>query len=117
MLGPRGLEDICPGFGENTSLKTLRLGDNAIGASDEDAEALEKFAAVLLKHSSIMGVDIMHNKIGTSGGAILLPAVSENNNITEFKVDANMDGVVFKSLFKVSSKKGKAKKGKGKKKK
>ena len=104
---------ICAGLSENTSLKTFRLGDNSIGQTDDDAEALEMFASVLVKHPSIIGIDLLHNTIGTRGGTLLLPAVRDNKQISEFKVDSKMDDELFKSLFKVST----SKKSKGKKKK
>jgi len=112
-IGGLGLKDMCVGLSENTSVKTLRLGDNAIGQTDNDVEALEMFASALVKHPSIIGVDLLHNTIGTVGGSLLLPAVRDNKRISEFKVDSTMDDELFKSLFKVST----AKKSKGKKKK
>ena len=104
----------------NTSLKTLRLGDNSIGGqTEDDAKALEQFALVLAKHTSIVAVDLMYNVIGTEGGTLLLPAVRDNKQITEFKVDSKMDDELYKSLFRASAgkkgKKGKGKKGKKKK--
>lgn len=112
------MKDICIGLGENTSLKTFRFGDNGIGQADHDAEALEVFAGVLVKHPSIIGVDLLHNKIGTRGGTLLLPAVRDNKKISEFKVDSKMDDELFKSLFKAGTgtkkKKGKKKKKKKK---
>ena len=104
---------MCPGLNENTSLKTLRLGDNAIGRTPDDAEALELFSRALVRHPTLLGVDLLHNDIGTRGGTLLLPAVRENARLSEFKVDANMDDGVFRELFKAS----KTKTGKGKKKK
>ena len=63
--------------------------------------------------------DLLHNRIGNEGGSLLLPALRENKQLTEFKVDTQMDEELFKALFRSSatSKKGKAKKGKAKKKK
>lgn len=101
------------------SLKTLRLADNSIGQTDDDARALKTFAGILAIHPAVMAVDLHHNHIGNGGGTLLLPAVSANLQITEFKVDSKMDDQLFKSLFRASlgaKKKGKAKKGKKKKK-
>ena len=112
-IGGLGLIDICSGLLENGSLKTLRLGDNSIGQTDDDAKALEMFASVLAKHPSIMAVDLLHNDIGTDGGTLLLPAIRDNKQITEFKCDSRMDDTLFNSLFRVST----AKKSKGSKKK
>ena len=54
-------------------------------------------------HPSLVAVDLMHNRIGTTGGTLLLPVVTENKRLTEFKVDSNMDNDVFKALFRVSA--------------
>ncbi|KAL7548606.1 hypothetical protein ACHAWF_011878 [Thalassiosira exigua] len=116
QMGGIGLGDICNGLEENASIKTLRLGDNSIGQADNDLTALQQFATVLAKHPSIVAVDIMHNRIGTEGGTLLLPAIRDNKQLTEFKVDSNMDGALFKSLFRVTAKKA-GKKGKKKSKK
>lgn len=114
-LGGAGLLAICDGgLAINTSLKTFRLGDNSLGQTDIDAKALETFASCLAKHNAIMAVDLMHNKIGTVGGTLLLPAVQDNKKITEFKVDASsMDDELFKALFRSGAEKS----SKGKKKK
>ncbi|KAL7542773.1 hypothetical protein ACHAXR_012385, partial [Thalassiosira sp. AJA248-18] len=115
-IGPLGLIDICDGLNENTSLKTFRLGDNSVEQTNDDAKALDMFAGVLAKHPSIMAVDFLHNKIGTGGGTRLLPAVHDNKQITEFKVDSrSMCDQLFQSLFRASTSKKKGKKGKGKK--
>lgn len=106
------MKHMCVGLSKNTSLKTLRLGDNAIGQTQEDAEALEDFSRILATHPTVLGVDLLHNNIGTQGGTLLLPAVQENARLSEFKVDANMDDDLFRSLFKASN----PKKSKGKKK-
>ena len=101
---------------ENTKLKTFRLGDNSVGQSNDDAKALHKFAAAISRHPAIIAVDLLHNPIGTDGGTLLLPAVRDNKQITEFKVCSKMDDDLYKSLFRAST--GSKKKGaKGKKKK
>ena len=102
-LGCSGLRDISDGMVENTSLITLRLGDISVGQSDDDAKALGLFAGVLVKHPTIVAIDIMHNHIGDKGGNLLLPAVTENSRITDFKVDSRMDSELFKTLFRVSA--------------
>lgn len=102
QLGGLGLFDMCDGLSENTSLKTLRLAENAIGQSDDDLMALGKFGGILVKHASIVSVDLLFNHIGTQGGNLLLPAVAGNTRITEFKVDPRMDNALFQSLFRVS---------------
>ena len=109
-LGGIGLLDICEGLGCNSILKILRLADNSI--CQDDTTALEKFAGVLAKHPSLIAVDMLHNKIGTTGGQLLLPAIRDKTQITEFKVDSRMDDELFKSLFRAStaSKKKKGKK-------
>ncbi|KAL9188584.1 hypothetical protein ACHAXT_006962 [Thalassiosira profunda] len=118
-LGGNGLIDICQGLKENTCLKTFRFGDNALGHTDVDLQALEALATVLASHPAIVGVDLLHNRIGSKGGSLLLPALQANKQLTEFKVDTSLDEELFKALFRSSaaSKKGKAKKGKAKKKK
>lgn len=104
MIGGSGLIAFCDGLGANASLKTLRLGDNSISCqTDDDARALSSFADVLVKHPSLLAIDLLHNKIGTNGGKLLIPAVRDNKQITEFKVDAKMDDEVFKLLFRVST--------------
>lgn len=102
QLGGLGLFDICEGLSLNTSLKTLRLAENAIGQTDDDSKALGKFAGILMKHVSIISVDMLYNNIGTSGGTLLLPAVAANTRIIELKVDPRMDNALFQSLFRVS---------------
>ena len=103
-LGCIGLRDmLSEGMNDNTNLKTLRLADNSIGQTDDDFKTLESFAIFLMKHPSLIAVDLMHNRIGTKGGTLLLPAVTENKRLTEFKVDSNMDNEVFKALFRVSA--------------
>ena len=102
QLGGSGLFDMCAGLCENISMKTLRLADNAIGQTDEDAKALGTFAGVLGRHMAIKSVDLMHNNIGTQGGTILLSAVKDNDRIKEFKVDPRMENELFKSLFRFS---------------
>ena len=116
-LGGNGLIDICQGLKDNTSLKTFRYGDNSLGHTDVDLQALEALATVLASHPTIVGVDLLHNRIGNEGGSLLLPALQENKQITEFKVDTQMDEELFKALFRssASTKKGKAKKPKAKK--
>lgn len=102
QLGALGLLDMCDGLGENKSLKTLRLAENAIGQTDDDLKALGRFADALMKNKSIISVDILYNNIGNSGGTVLLPAISANTRITEFKVDPRMDNALFQALFRVS---------------
>lgn len=111
-----GLADICIGLMQNTSLKTFRLADNQVGQSEPDVKALELFSNVLVKHPALIAVDLLHNKIGTKGGALLVPCVRENKQITTFKVDSNMDDEIYKELFRVCQPK-KASKKKSKKKK
>jgi hypothetical protein len=101
-LGCFGLGDISDGMVENTSLKTLRLADIKVGQSDDDAKALGMFAGALVKHPTIVAIDLMHNHIGNKGGNLLL-AATENSRITEFKVDSRMDSELFKTLFRVSA--------------
>lgn len=102
-LSALGLRDICLGMDLNSSLKILRLADISVGQSDDDAEALGMFAGVLVKHPSIVAVDLSHNNIGTKGGNVILPAVTENKRITEFKVDSRMDEELYKALFRASA--------------
>jgi len=102
-LGCSGLRDISDGLVENTSLKTLRLADISVGQSDDDVKVLGMFAGVLVRHPTIIAIDVMHNHIGNIGGNILLPAVTENSRITDFKVDSRMDSELFKTLFRVSA--------------
>lgn len=111
-----GLIDLCDGLMVNSSLKTLRLGENSIGQSEEDMSSLEKFADVLSK-TSLIAVDLLHNRIGSKGGSILLHAVRENSRLSEFKVDMNMDEDVYNALFKMSVQKTEKKRKSSKKKK
>ena len=112
------MKGICAGLRVNTALKTFRLGDNSIGRTPEDGEALEAFASVLVAHLALLGVGLLHNDIGTAGGTRLLSAVLENARLLEFKVDVNMDDALFVALFKSSApEKGKGKKKRKKKKK
>ena len=119
QIGCVGLTDICTaGLAENSSLKTLRIADNLIGQTDDDARALETLAEVLSKHPSLIGVDLNYNRIGNRGGEILVPAIRDNKQLTEFKVDpSGMEEDLFKVLYRASSTAKKKKKGKGKKKK
>lgn len=67
-LGGTGLDDLCTGLLENTSLKTLRLADNGINhQSDDDVKGLEELSTVLVQHPSLIAVDINHNNIGDRG--------------------------------------------------
>jgi hypothetical protein len=102
-LGCSGLRDISNGLVENTTLKTLRLADISVGQSDDDVKVLGMFAGVLVRHPTIIAIDVMHNNIGNIGGNLLLPAVTENSRITDFKVDSRMDSELFKTLFRVSA--------------
>lgn len=121
QIGCVGLTDICTaGLDENSSLKTLRIADNLIGQTDDDARALETLAEVLSKHPSLIGVDLNYNRIGNRGGEILVPAIRDNKQLTEFILDpSGMEEDLFKQLYRATStaKKKKGKKGKGKKKK
>ncbi len=119
QLGGAGLTSICTGLIDNTSLKSFRLAENSINHGKEDVKALELLSEVLKTHPSLMAVDLLHNKIGNAGALILLPAVKENNRVTEFKIDsANMDDEVYNALFRagVPAQKGGKKKASSKKK-
>lgn len=116
-LGAEGLRDICSGLMNNSSLKTLRLADNSIGHSEDDIKSLELLAEVISSNTSLIAVDLLHNKIGSEGGSVLLPSVKGNSQITEFKVDADlMDDELYNALFKMSVSKTDKKKKVGKKK-
>lgn len=101
-LGAVGLADICVGLLDNSSLKTLRLAENSIGHAEEDMKSLKIFADVLSKNKSLIAVDLLHNRIGSAGGSILLPSVQGSAQITEFRVDSNMDDEIYYSLYKMS---------------
>jgi len=120
-LGGAGLAELCKGLGENASLTTFRLADNNTRQTDEDLAALEAFGQVLLTHSKLSEIDFDHNHIGSIGGKLLLPGVSENKQITTFKIsEIDMDEETYKALFRVSNaskSKGSKGKKKGKKKK
>ena len=113
-LGGKGLSDMCIGLIENSSLKTFRLADNSVGQADHDIKALTKFSEVLVKHPSLVAVDLLHNKIGSNGGQIILPSLRENRRITTFKIDSNMDDKIFEALFRVSTSSRKDSKNKSK---
>eukprot|EP00804_Cyclotella_cryptica_P002641 CCRYP_010446-RA/>CCRYP_010446-RA protein AED:0.08 eAED:0.06 QI:0/0/0/0.5/1/1/2/0/357 len=115
-LGAVGLADLCVGLLNNSSLTTLRLAENSIGRSEEDMKSLKIFADVLSKNTSLTAIDLLHNRIGSEGGAVLLPSIKGSAQITDFKVDANMDDEIYKSLFKMSISKNTVKKKKSSKK-
>lgn len=116
-LDAAGLVDICDGLRNNTSLKTIRLAENSIGQSEEDLAALKIFADVLSINQSLIAVDLLHNKIGSAGGNVLLDSIKGNSRITEFKVDSEMDVELYNALFKMSVKQNDQKKKGSKKKK
>ena len=115
-IGGSGLSDLCTGLLANTSLKTLRLADNGINQSDDDVKGIETLATVLVKHPSLIAVDINHNNIGDRGAKVLLPSLNDNKQITEFKVDTRMNDELFKQVFRASAAVKKKKGGKKKKK-
>jgi len=115
-IGGSGLSDLCTGLLANTSLKTLRLADNGINQSDDDVKGIETLATVLVKHPSLIAVDINHNNIGDRGAKVLLPSLVDSKQITEFKVDTRMNDELFKQLFRASAAVKKKKGGKKKKK-
>jgi len=116
-LGGTGLSDLCTdGLLANTSLKTLRLADNGINQTDDDVKGIETLATVLVKHPSLIAVDINHNNIGDRGAKVLLPSLVDSKQITEFKVDTRMNDELFKQLFRASAPSKKKKGGKKKKK-
>lgn len=117
-LGSAGLIDLCDGLMGNSSLSMIRLAENSIGQSPDDLKALRIFADVLSKNTSLVAVDMLHNKIGSEGGLCLLESVRANICLADFKVDSNMDDEIYKGLFKCSVKQNdKKKKGSKKKKK
>jgi hypothetical protein len=65
----------------------------------------------------LIAVDLLHNKIGSSGGKVLLESVEGNSRIAEFKVDSDMDIELYNALFKMSVKQNDKKKKGSKKKK
>lgn len=115
-LKAQGLIDLCDGLKENSSLKAIRMADIGIGQSEEDMKSLEIFSCVLSTNSSLMAVDLLHNRIGTKGGSILLNSVKGNTVLTEFKIDSNMDDEIYNALYKMSTKQQSVKKKKKKKK-
>jgi hypothetical protein len=116
-LASVGLIDICDGLEVNTSLKTFTLAGNSIGQSEDDMKALSLFADVLSQNTSLIAVDLLHNRIGDKGGSILLDAVKANEILTEFKVDSSdMDSELYNALYRVGAKKDKKKKASKKKK-
>jgi len=102
-IGGSGLSDLCTGLLANTSIKTLRLADNGINQTDDDVKGIETLATVLVKHPSLIAVDINHNNIGDRGAKVLLPSLVDNKQITEFKVDTRMNDDLFKQLFRASA--------------
>ncbi len=118
QLGGIGLGDICQGMGKNSCLKTFRFADNHLHSTVDDLRAIQSFAGVLVNHPALIAVDLLHNKIGSKGGSLLLPVVQKNKQITTLKIDAEMDDELYAQLFKVSlpARKGGKKKPKKKKK-
>lgn len=114
-LGGVGLSTMSPGLAANKSLSTLLLSDNNILSEEEDISGLEAFASALAEHPSLTVVDIQYNPIGNEGGRRLLSFSSQNRRISSFKLDTNLDGELYKALFRGASKGGKKKKGGGKK--
>ena len=63
------------GMDNNNKLEYLSLADNAIAATDEDLEALEKLAGVMQRETSLLSqVDLLHNRIGEKGANTMLAA-------------------------------------------
>ena len=116
-LGGTGLLDFCGGLKRNKSLVSLVLADNNINVLDEDIKGLEKLADALIGHTTITSVDLVYNRFGDKGGAILLPVIDPvggNKAITTFRVDASLPDEIFKKLNKSGGGGGKGKKGKKK---
>ena len=72
--------------------------------------ALKIFADVVSINQSLIVVDLLHNKIGSAGGNVLLDSIKGNSRITEFKVDSEMDVELYNALFKMSVKQNDQKK-------
>ena len=122
-LGGIGLKAICVGLDANVTLTKFGIGDNMIDQTDEDLDALTTLRDVLMNGTTkIESIDLLYNRIGETGGNILLPAVdgdNKNKNIGEFLVDISLPMVLFEKLHKAGGGKKGGKKGKkkGKKKK
>ena len=119
-LGGVGLARLCKGLMLNTCCTTLALADNMIDQTEEDLEGLRSLVDVITNpNSKVEAFDLMYNRIGRTGGEILLPAMGpENEKVKQFLVDTTIPGAIFDQIFRSGGKKkGGKKKGGGKKKK
>lgn len=112
-LGGVGLQALCKGLYVNTKCTTLAIADNNIDQTDEDLNGLVAFKDCLMSPSSVLTtVDMMFNRIGEDGAAILAEALTpDNKKITEFLVDMTLSMPSFEAIFRKGG--GKGKKGKG----
>lgn len=117
-LRGRGIELLCVGLTNNAMCRKLVLSDNKIDQSAEDAAGLVALREALLSRFSVVSsVNLLYNRIGETGGKLLLPVRLENKNMAEFLVDASLPMPLFEKLFLKGVAGKKAKGGKKKKKK
>ena len=113
-LEPEGVAAIADSLKQNTTLTALSLADTGMGNDPISRDAMRE---ALVRHPTLVSLDLNLNAIGVEGGQMLLEVLSLNTNIINCGVFERL-GVMYKDIQdKVSENGSKKKKGKKKKKK
>lgn len=112
-IEPEGVASIADSLKQNTTLTAINLADTGMGDSPISRDAMRE---ALVRHPTLVSLDLNLNAIGAEGGQMLLEVLSLNTNIVKCGVFERL--VMFRDIQdKVATNGSKKKKGKKKKKK
>ena len=113
-LEPEGVAAIADSLKENRTLTAINLADTGMGNDPISRDAMRE---ALVRHPTLINLDLNLNAIGTEGGQMLLEVLSLNTNIVKCGVFERL-GLLYRDIQdKVAENGSKKKKGKKKKKK
>jgi len=113
-LGPEGVAAIADSLKTNITLTALNLADTGMDTSAISRDAMRE---ALVRHPTLISLDLNLNPIGTEGGQMLLEVLALNTNIVKCGVFERL-GLMYRDIQdKVIENGSKKKKGKKKKKK
>ena len=111
-MGGQGLKGICGGLEQNITLTSLSMADNGVAATDEDIDALETLARLVMRPESLLAsVDLLYNRIGEKGGEAMLKVFNGGKlegggppkKVSQLLVDATLPQQLFDSLCRIDA--------------
>jgi len=113
-LEPEGVASIADSLKQNITITSLNLADCGMGNDPISRDAMRE---ALVRHPTLVSLDLNLNAIGAEGGQMLLEVLSLNTNIINCGVFERL-GLMYRDIQdKVAENGSKKKKGKKKKKK